>query len=48
MSDRPLFFQPNGLSENGDEKGSDLESPIPRLRGGGLGGAVVIMTREME
>ena len=45
---RPFLIHPKGLSENGDPKGSGLVSPIPCLRGGGLGGAVVIMTREME
>jgi len=45
---RPLFFQLKGLSEKGDWNGSGLLSPIPCLRGGGFGGAVVIMTREIE
>jgi hypothetical protein len=37
-----------GLSEKGDANGSlGLLSPIP-LRGGGGGGAEVIMTREIE
>ena len=40
-------YQLNGLSENGEEKGSSgLVSP--RLLPGGFGGAEVIMTREME
>jgi len=47
MEDRPFYIQLNGLSENGDWNGSGLLPPIPRLLGG-LGGAVVIITREIE
>ena len=43
-----MFYQLKGLSEKGEEKGlSGWLSPL-RLLGGGLGGAAVIITREIE
>ncbi|MFN2313708.1 MAG: hypothetical protein ABR531_04585 [Bacteroidales bacterium] len=36
------------MSEKGDEKGLEGSPLLPPLLGGGLGGADVIMTREIE
>ena len=45
----PLYvYQLNGLSEKGEEKGLEGSLPPCLLLGGGLGGADVIMTREIE
>lgn len=43
-----VVYQLNGLSEKGEEKGLEGSLPPCLLLGGGLGGADVIMTREIE
>ena len=43
-----VVYQLNGLSEKGEEKGLEGSLLPPLLLGGGLGGADVIMTREIE